>query len=92
MTAWDGSGMERAPFDGRHAPLTTRHRRRPTPGHGPTCRPSNPEVGCECGEDERQALRAEMRELREALDTAPSERDAGQAAAVAYYLAHGGAR
>lgn len=62
---WDSSGMERIPFDGRAGSI--RSRSRPTrftaSNHGPTCRPSNPEVGCECGEDERQELDAEARSL-----------------------------
>lgn len=50
---WDTDGEM---FDGRHAPLRTRAKRRPMEGHGPECRP-NPEVGCVCGEAERQAAR-----------------------------------
>lgn len=49
---------DRRPFDGRSLtpPLTGRYPRRPDAGHGAECRPSNPEIGCVCGEDERQAL------------------------------------
>jgi hypothetical protein len=63
----DASGLERVPFDGRPLTLPTiRRRPRTTPGHGPTCRPSNPEIGCECGEDERRAEAREWAELRAA--------------------------
>lgn len=64
MIAYDSTGMERVPFDGRTGPpLRSLSPRRPTsPNHGRQCRPSNPEIGCVCGEDERRALRAERRE------------------------------
>lgn len=47
---------DRVPYDGRPLtpPRTSRHRRSPDPGHGAECRTSNPEVGCLCGEAERQ--------------------------------------
>lgn len=93
MTAYDPSGIERLPFDGRTGPP------RPSGGpgfteanHGPTCRPSNPEIGCECGYAEWLEEERELRDLRVALDTPPERRDEEQARAVAYYLAHGGAR
>jgi hypothetical protein len=93
--SYDPNGMDLEPFDpfgGESRTLAYTYRSRPSPGHGPTCQLSNPEVGCECGEDERQSHRREMRELREALSTAPSERDPDQARAVEFYLSHGGAR
>lgn len=64
---WDANGLERVPFDGRVDPPTIRHRPRQEPNHGPTCRPSNPEIGCECGYAE---WRDEMRERAE-LRTLP---------------------
>ena len=64
MSAYDASGMERVPFDpfgGESRTLAYAYRSR-TPNHGPTCRPSNPEIGCECGYAE---WRDEMRERAE---------------------------
>lgn len=88
MTGYDASGIERVSFDGRPLTLPAHSRRRPSPRHGPTCQPSNPEVGCECGYAEWRDEQDEMRWLRQALATAPDARDADQQAAVAYYLAH----
>jgi hypothetical protein len=61
---YDDTGLERVPFDGRTgSPPASRTRRLPEQGHGPSCRPADPEVGCECGEDERQELDSEARSL-----------------------------
>ncbi len=63
--AYDATGMERVPFDGRvPAPWPSRRHRYAHAGHGPRCS-SNPEIGCLCGEDERASLRAEAIEARQ---------------------------
>lgn len=69
MTAYDASGLERVPFDGRPLTLPPYSRRRAEPNHGPTCRPSDPEIGCECGYAE---WRDEMRERAEMRTLPPS--------------------
>ena len=60
---FDSTGMERVPFDGRITARPDSRIRRTARNHGPSCRPSDPEIGCECGEDERQELDAEARDL-----------------------------
>lgn len=48
--------VDRAPFDPFSVlPRTVAHtyRSRPVEGHGPNCRPANPEIGCECAEEDR---------------------------------------
>ncbi len=58
MTAYDATGLERTPT-GDRLTVTARPYRSPRhEGHGPRCR-SNPEIGCVCGEAERQSLRSE---------------------------------
>lgn len=53
MSTYDSNGMERVPFDGRYERPSRRIRRSRPTGHGSGCS-SNPEIGCVCGEDDRQ--------------------------------------
>lgn len=53
MSTYDSNGMERVPFDGRYDRPTHRPKRYRLAGHGSGCS-ANPEIGCVCGEDDRQ--------------------------------------
>lgn len=59
MSIYDTTGMERVPFDGRSPRALTPPTRSTHAGHGPRCN-SNPEIGCVCGEDERQSRASEV--------------------------------
>lgn len=88
MSAYDPSGIDQVPFDGSYDPLPDTRIHYASRNHGPTCQPSNPEISCVCGEDEREHLSAEASELREARALGYTELPANMAADHQFWTRH----
>ena len=81
---WDTDGEM---FDGRYDRPVKPYRSPSLKYHGPECS-SLPHIGCVCDEEERQALRAEAREMAEARALGYTELPANMAADHPFWTRH----